>query len=829
MAFKRNRTSSSVFETPYDLFKSLSGRKFADLMLHQEEILKTYLESGLNKSDVAMQLPTGSGKTLVGVLIAEWRRRKFGEKVVYLCPTIQLVNQTCKQAKDDHRINMVAFTGAKKNFTAKDITAYETGKSVAVTTFSAIFNAKSFFKDADIIIVDDAHASENYVAKTWSVEIDVHNEKHKPLHDALVACLKPVISILDYARLSGRWTNHSDASWYDKLPTPKLFEVKDDLIKVMNAHIYKTDQKFPWLMIMDHLEACQIYLSSNTILIRPLIPPTWTLEAFSNPKQRIFMSATLGNGGDLERLTGRKKIYRLPTPEDFKKQGIGRKFFVFPEMTMTPDEADKLRLDLLQKAGRGVIITPSGKECSRIAAAVQSRIGEKNVLSVGDIENSKNDFLLKDDAAVVMANRYDGVDFPNDECRYLCVDGLPRAMNAQENFFMSRMGARVLFSERIQTRVMQAVGRCTRSLQDYSAVFVTGRELQNQLTNRSRIQHFPSELQAELNFGIETSMEAEKKDHHENFDLFIEHSDEWQEVNAEIIQDIEKYDQKPFPALDSLENIVGYEIDYQKAIWQHDYKEAFEAAKKVSSGLLNGSELKGYRGLWYYLGGSAAFLAHNAGQISQMAAVREQFTAAKKASNLISWLSDLSNIGLVDDTDEAGQDDADLNTQIDNLESILLSFGSKHDARYEKYEAEILNGLTDMEHFEDAYEQLGKLLGFYSGNIEVHGSPDPYWISKSRCFVFEDHANAGEDKVLSVTKARQVSSHPAWMEENIEIAQGLEKFAVLVTPVSKVDKGGMPSLKSVALWKLDDFIIWAKEALSQIRSLRVDLTEAALA
>ena len=133
MAFKRNKTASTVFETPYDLFKSLSGRKFPDLMLHQEEILKSYLASGLDKSDVAMQLPTGSGKTLVGVLIAEWRRRKFGEKVVYICPTVQLVNQTCLQAKRDHKINMISLTGTQKEFPAQDVAAYNTGKSVTVT------------------------------------------------------------------------------------------------------------------------------------------------------------------------------------------------------------------------------------------------------------------------------------------------------------------------------------------------------------------------------------------------------------------------------------------------------------------------------------------------------------------------------------------------------------------------------------------------------------------------------------------------------------------------------------------------------------------------
>jgi superfamily II DNA or RNA helicase len=62
--------------------------------------MRTYAAHGLNEPDVALHLPTGSGKTLVGLLIAEWLRRKNHERVVYLCPTRQLVNQVAEQATD---------------------------------------------------------------------------------------------------------------------------------------------------------------------------------------------------------------------------------------------------------------------------------------------------------------------------------------------------------------------------------------------------------------------------------------------------------------------------------------------------------------------------------------------------------------------------------------------------------------------------------------------------------------------------------------------------------------------------------------------------------
>lgn len=38
----------------------------------------------MSQADVAIKIPTGSGKTLVGTLIAEWRRRSRAERVVVL-------------------------------------------------------------------------------------------------------------------------------------------------------------------------------------------------------------------------------------------------------------------------------------------------------------------------------------------------------------------------------------------------------------------------------------------------------------------------------------------------------------------------------------------------------------------------------------------------------------------------------------------------------------------------------------------------------------------------------------------------------------------------
>lgn len=109
MAFKKNTPTLSAPDSPAKLFQTLTRRKLPDVMTHQRDMLSAYGEDMLAARDVALQLPTGSGKTLVGLLIAEWRRRKFKERVVYLCPTRQLVNQTVDQAQNRYGIDAVGF------------------------------------------------------------------------------------------------------------------------------------------------------------------------------------------------------------------------------------------------------------------------------------------------------------------------------------------------------------------------------------------------------------------------------------------------------------------------------------------------------------------------------------------------------------------------------------------------------------------------------------------------------------------------------------------------------------------------------------------------
>jgi hypothetical protein len=272
----------------------------------------------------------------------------------------------------------------------------------------------------------------------------------------------------------------------------------------------------------------------------------------------------------------------------------------------------------------------------------------------------------------------------------------------------------------------------------------------------------------------------------------------------------------------NLSSVVPHEIGYQSGMWKGDYESGLESAERVLGGL-DAPELRGYRALWHYLAGSAAWLAANAGVPALSARARVQFDGAKSATQGVPWLVRLARYQTPLTKDETA--DSVLMSQIEKVEAILVRLGTVHDRSFAIKEREILTGLEKETTFEQAHRLLGEIVGFDAGKVEEEGSPDPWWIAGDACLVFEDHAGAKDTSIIDVTKARQVSSHPDWMRANVPASKNTRILAVLVTPVKRVSSKALVHLAGVALWSPDDLRQWANNALATLREVRRTFAE----
>ena len=342
---------------PESLFRSLSRRSphIQHLWSHQADVLRDWHSNHVNTRDLALELPTGTGKTLIGLLIGEFVRQTKEERVAYLCPNRQLAYQVGSLA-GEYSIDARVLVGRQAQYDPEDFNAYMSSSALAITTYSAIFNTNPRIDSANLLILDDAHASEDFIASLWNVEIDRNDQRDVYL--SLLEFFRDGIPGSQYWNLKSESTVSAQTECI-KIPSPLVSDLSEGLRDFLESALSDTNLNFPWTMVRDHLDACHVFVTWPTISIRPIVPPSNFHPAFCNSRQRIYMSATLGEGGELERISGVRRIERLPVPEGWDREGTGRRFIFFPDQSLPPQTATRVPLTLA--GGSNAVVNPDSK------------------------------------------------------------------------------------------------------------------------------------------------------------------------------------------------------------------------------------------------------------------------------------------------------------------------------------------------------------------------------------------------------------------------------------------------------------------------------------
>ena len=831
MAFKIIKTEGTNFSTPQEMFQDNKMKNIIGLIDYQSKMIDNYMstiqENGrIKDKHVAFELPTGSGKTLIGLLICEFHRRKYHHKALFLCPTNQLVAQVCRQAKEQYGIEAIAFIGKQSEYSPSDRSSYSLGKKIGVTTYSSFFATSEYFDGTDILIFDDVHSSEQYIADNWSVNIQ--KEDYPVLYQELAEVIKDTkIGESFYHRMSASPTYEGDImDWCNLVPIPMIESKLADIFSIINSYADGSNLSYSWSRICDHLRECNIFVSWASILIRPFIAPTLSFSPFRNAKQCIYMSATLGKSGELERITGVEKIKRLPIVNEWDKKAIGRKLFIFPDLSFEAKKHTDIIIELHQLCKKSVVIVPNSREQKELTNIVKSLLPETKVYDTQDLIKSKEEFKHQKDAMVIISNRFDGIDFPDDDCRMLIIQNLPKVTHLQEKFFYSKMAASILYSERIKTKIVQAVGRCTRNAKDYAAVCVLGNSVLSDFITDSNLKDYKPELRAEIKLGIENSIELpDISEIIENVKLFLSRDSSWEEVEEQIVnlrdsyiqQDAECQDNSLF---DKLKESSIKEVKLQYVLWKKDYSQAFSIISEIID-VLNAPKLKGYRAFWRYYAGHIAL---NLGG-DYLKKSHELFKCASYDVLSISWLAKLAEIGQEIHVDT--KTDTGINSTIERIEKQLTMCSTS--SKLEKKIKEILTGLTGSsgEDFEKHHEKLGELLGYNASNPKEKGAPDPYWIiNDDICIVSEDKIYNKNTQKIPLAHISQAKRHEKWIRENIMTLHHSAKiYTVFISNASAIEEECRIHADNIYYCNQNDLIAWAHKALKVLRQCYNTFTE----
>jgi len=818
--FKLSGTSPTGIADAEVLFRDRKSRdpKIQHLWSHQADIIREY-HKAIDHKDIALELPTGTGKTLVGLLIAEWRRLTLGERVVYLCPTRQLAHQVGTKAAE-YGITAYVLVGPQSQYVPSHFSAYASAKAIAVTTYSGLFNTNPKIDNPETIILDDAHAGENYIAKMWSISIS--RFRHRDLYDQVVDLYTDELP--DYLipdLLDDDASLHQRRS-LDLLPGPKFARKTQALTDLLDAFA-DGDNKlvYPWQLVRGKLNACCAFFSWSEILIRPNTPPTLTHLPFANAKQRVYMSATLGAGGELERIAGIPKIHRIPAPPGWDKQSTGRRLFVFPDRSFTADEYHPWMSEFVGSKERSLVLTPHRFALSAFEELITESGVEHKILDSQDVEISLDAFTNKSNAILALTNRYDGIDLPGETCRSLVVYGLPASVNLHERFLWSKLGLTTVLRDRIRTRITQAVGRCTRNSTDYAVVLMVGENLLNFCIKRENRAELHPELRAEMDFGLDNSDTVDIDDLTLLVDLFLDRDPEWNAAEADIIERRNDVAVVSQPYVETLRSVVGLEVKYQYDLWKEDYGAALDKATSIID-KLSGDELAGYRALWNYFAGCAAYyLGEMTGDSEMLRTAADRFYRASQSSQAILWFAKLAHeLDPQEATELRGSFLAIL--AADSVNGYLTNLGTvgkKFDRVIGEYHS--LIEASDADRFDRALTELGKMLGFDAKKPEGQGVPDSVWrLGSSYVLLFESKSDETPDGGISIRTCRQAHGHQNWQRARPFFTQHAEMMTIVISPRKLLDEDAVPHADGLFYLHIEGVRSLFREVGACLRSIR---------
>ena len=441
---------------------SFRSTDYVNLKEGQKRALKGYAEHIL-ESDLAIELPTGYGKTLVALLIADMVLEQ-GRRVAYLTGTNQLADQVLHQAKALQGLLSAKFFS--QHYPPFDLANYHDAKAIGVMNYWTYFNAAPRVEPADVIIFDDAHLAEQPLVERFAIRID--RKRNGDLYESLCDLVLAYTDL--YPSIKLMRTGQSSVSDPPELLTFRHWDgVRERAAALIQGGLNESDRQFVWPSVSQHLEACGVLFGPSAIEIRPYHPPTQTLPGYRQSKQRIYMSATLGTMDDLQRRLGVARPVNV-MDEPVAEDKTGRRLFLInpDDSVRSLDQAFDFALSQADRAGRVVWLCSSTAEADRTESLLSDRGIDPHRLRRHAEDQILRDWGQDPAGHLLMAGRYDGFDLAGDLCRLVILPTVPTGSTEFERFVMAYLGDATYMRHRVGQRISQALGRANRDDEDWA-------------------------------------------------------------------------------------------------------------------------------------------------------------------------------------------------------------------------------------------------------------------------------------------------------------------------------------------------------------------------
>lgn len=451
----KNKTIPKKID-PVEIYDSLDRRsETGPLRPSQKRVLSDWFESRKDKKNNIIKLHTGEGKTLIGLLLLHSKLNSHEGPCLYVCPNKYLAEQVKQEAL---KFGIpICEIGAGNDIPEEFIV----GSKILITHVQKVFNGLTIFGlgnqsiDVGALILDDSHACIDSIKSALTIKVGRDHSLYK----------KAISIFEDDIREQGEgsFLEIESGDYNTMLPIPywSWHEKRNEITKSLVDCKNDIEVKFVWPVIKDNIANCQSFISGQTLEVSPTLMPIDSFGTFSRAKNRILMSATTqddsffikGLGFDIESisnpLTNKELIWS------------GEKMILIPSLISEELERDSV-ISWLAKT--------NVERQFGIVALVPGFSKKKQYESIGAkvaVTNDIFDFVksLKDgnySQTVVFANRYDGIDLPDNACRILILDSKPYFDSLLDRYEEDCRTDSDIINIRIAQKVEQGLGRSVR-------------------------------------------------------------------------------------------------------------------------------------------------------------------------------------------------------------------------------------------------------------------------------------------------------------------------------------------------------------------------------
>jgi len=741
------KTSSEKKTDPIEIYDSLDRRSITGpLRPAQLNILKEWFETKLNEKDLIIKLHTGEGKTLIGLLILLSRINSNSGSCLFICPNKYLVQQVRQDAK---KFGISYCSIDEDNSLPNE---FIDGKKILITHVQKVFNGKTIFGlnndyiPVENIILDDSHACIDSIKDTFTINLNKDHSVYKKLIELFSDALPE--------QGEGTFLEIMNGDYNSYLPIPywNWIDKSAEVLQILSDYSGETEIMFSWPFIKDNIKNCQAFISGQNIEITPIHIPIEKFSSFNKASQRILMSATTqddsffikGLGFNLDAIKN-----PLTNPAQIWS---GEKMIVIP--SLIDETLDRItminKLATPSEKNYGIVSLVSSFSKTELYHHLGSLVPKSNEIPIIINHLKKGNFKQ----TVVFANRYDGIDLPDETCRILIFDGKPFFFSLAERYEESNRIESDSINIKIAQKIEQGLGRSVRGEKDYSLILLIGADLIKFIKSSRTNKYFSPQTKKQIEIGLEIAEMASEEitDRNEPFKVVkslmrqsLGRDEDWKAYYVEEMDKIQQTTQQS-KIYDTLL------LERQAAVLNYSghYGKASELIQQVIDDHCTEVSEKG----WYL-----QIMARYKYLQSKADSNKFQINAFLKNHELLKPSEGIVYNKLNFINESRTKRIGDWIQSHDNYQELIISVGG------------VLSDLefgTSSDKFESALKDLGSMLGFLSErpDKEFKKGPDNLWCGVSnQYFIFECKSEVNVDRQeINKHEAGQMNTHCAWFK-----------------------------------------------------------------